>query len=978
MLRISLLIALAVALTGATSVAQQAASADLTGLVTDAGLQPLSGVRVTASSASLQGIRATVTGAGGGYVLRHLPSGQYEVTFELAGLDRLVRTVTLSPASQARIDTVFEIGAMAESITVNADASRSAVMGIGTTVRRATINTLPASRTLRDIVLLNSATNSLGVRNRLTIAGAPSWDSLFLVNGAVVNENLSGQPHNLFIEDAIEDVTILTGAVSSEFGRFTGGLVTAVTKSGGNSFTASLRDTLTSPSWTAKTPWKSEPAAPDHVGHLLEGTDGGYLMKDRLWFFGAARSSAVSAQRLTSRTNIAYIGRSEETRAEVKFTASPTASHNVVASYLGLHLRETNVVDTDGGRVADLQALIPLREQPTRFLTLSYNGTLSHSLFAELQYSDTHYAMRGDGGRSSDFVDGTFINVRGERLVFNAPPRCAICGDDERNSGSLIAKLTWYTTAGIGAHVVTSGFERFAEERIANGNRSASRYNIQTGAVRIIGERIYPVFTRDTVIGFTPLDQLSRGTDLKTDSVFLNDRWQVSPRIDVTLGLRYDRNNAQDADGTIVSSDGSWSPRLGVSVGLDRAQRMRLNASFGRYTSKILEGPQTSNAAQQLGIFSVLGWQYMGPEINVSSVPDSQLVSSAEALNQLLAWFNSVGGVNNRQYLTFVTYPGYSAVFPSPISSPSMTEKTIGVSRIVRSRGAIRIDLMFRDWHDFYAARIDQNTGTRTDPLGIVNDVAWIINDNRATKRQYRAARVEGSWNTPKISAGVSYTLSSLRGNDEAEELTTGQQPRNLPSHLWYPEFVGYPQRRPIGYLSQDQRHRARLWLSALHPTRRGTMTVSALQSFASGRAYSAVGDISVTAYPGAPSNPGYRLTQMMPQPYFFSTRGAFRTDDVLSTDAAIHYELQFRALTPFLHAAVRNLFNQSAVESPNTDVVTLARQGATTRLRAFNPFETAPVEGVHYRLGPAFGQPTGPSSYQTPRTFQVSIGIRL
>jgi hypothetical protein len=935
----------------------------------------LSGVTVTLSSPSMQGSRSTITGSGGVYVLRHLPIGTFNATFELDGMQRVIRTVTLSPAQEVRVDVDMTIENMSEAVTVT---SRTAASEIGTVVRGGLIETLPARRTLRDITLLSSSANSFGIRNRLTIAGAPSWDSLFLVNGVVVNENLSGQPHNMVIADAIEEVTILTGAISSEYGRFTGGVVTAVTKSGGNSFSASLRDTLTNPSWTAKTPWPDEPAAPDQVDHLFEGTAGGYLLKDRLWFFAAGRSSDVSAQRLTASTDIPYIAGAKESRVEMKVTATAGASHTFVGSYFDLNLRETNVVDTDGGRVADRDALITQREQPTRLLALSYNGTVTPNIFAELQYSATRYSMLGDGGRSTDPIKGTFINVRGERLVFNAPPRCGVCGNDDRNSGSLIGKLTWSRSTRTGTHVLTFGLERFVERRIANGNRSSSGYNIQTGGARIVENRVYPVFSRDTVIGFTPLYVLSHGTNLETDSAFVNDRWQIGSRLDVTIGIRHDRNNAHDADGTTVSNDRSWSPRLGMTVDLDRSQQTQLHASFGRYASKILEGPQTSNAAQQAGIFAVVGWKYRGPEINGAGVPDGELVSSSDALTQLLAWFDSVGGVNNREFVVFVTYPGYSATFKSPLATPSMDEKTIGVSTRLRSHGNVRVDLITRDWHNFYAARLDRNTGTRVDPMGLVNDVAWIVNDNSETSRRYRAAHLEASWNSATISAGASYTLSSLRGNDEAEELTTGQQPRNLPSSLWYPELVSYARRRPVGYLSQDQRHRARLWLSAIRRAGGGTINLSLLQSYGSGRAYSAVGDISVTDYPNAPAATGYRLTQMMPQPYFFSERGAFRSQDVLSTDAALQYQLTFRGVQPFVYAAVTNLFNRSAVETVNTDVETLARQGAATGLSAFNPFDTTPVQGVHYRLGKRFGRAAGPSSYQAPRTFYGSIGLRF
>ena len=97
------------------------------------------------------------------------------------------------------------------------------------------------------------------------------------------------------------------------------------------------------------------------------------------------------------------------------------------------------------------------------------------------------------------------------------------------------------------------------------------------------------------------------------------------------------------------------------------------------------------------------------------------------------------------------------------------------------------------------------------------------------------------------------------------------------------------PDRKPIGYLAQDNKHRARVWVGYNLPTARfGEFNLTALQSFDSGRPYSAIGQIDAsgrttgTAYPGLPVNPGYTLSAIgTSHDYYFSARGAFRTDDV-------------------------------------------------------------------------------------------------
>src|SRR5207253_10962640 len=128
-------------------------------------------------------------------------------------------------------------------------------------------------------VSLAPGTTQSGPNQATTISGAPSFENLFLVDGATVNENLRGQPHDLFIEDAIQETTVLTGGISAEFGRFTGGVVTAITKSGGNEFSGSIRDSVTNDKWTSLgdsiNGTKNTTPQIDKVNNVYEATLGG-------------------------------------------------------------------------------------------------------------------------------------------------------------------------------------------------------------------------------------------------------------------------------------------------------------------------------------------------------------------------------------------------------------------------------------------------------------------------------------------------------------------------------------------------------------------------------------------------------------------------------------------------------------------------------------------------------------------------------
>ena len=90
------------------------------------------------------------------------------------------------------------------------------------------------------------------------IAGALSYDNLNLVNGVNVNDTQRQQPRTLFVEDAIQETKVSSGNISAEYGRFQGGVVNMITKSGGNGFSGSFRTTFTNDAWKSLTPYPGD------------------------------------------------------------------------------------------------------------------------------------------------------------------------------------------------------------------------------------------------------------------------------------------------------------------------------------------------------------------------------------------------------------------------------------------------------------------------------------------------------------------------------------------------------------------------------------------------------------------------------------------------------------------------------------------------------------------------------------------------
>jgi hypothetical protein len=414
-------------------------------------------------------------------------------------------------------------------------------------------------------------------------------------------------------------------------------------------------------------------------------------------------------------------------------------------------------------------------------------------------------------------------------------------------------------------------------------------------------------------------------------------------------------------------------------LGGDR--RNQFSLSFGRYAAKIDQfiGEQASPGGDP----SLFEWIYDGPELNT----DGTLIPSAEVLRQVFAWFESVGGTSNSDLLLSANSP-LSRVIEDRLRAPVMDEVTIGYGRQLGRNGTVRLDLIQRRWHDFYALRATRDTGTLTDPAsGFEFDRIVLENNDAGLHRKYDGASLQGSWRAGALQVGGNYTYSRLRGNVETEDAGSGAAAVQSPI-LYYPEYTAYPAFAEDGWLSADVRHRGNLWVAWQFPNRFADLEASVLQTYHSGRRYSASGQIDLRPFV---TNPGYKLPPNF-QNYRFSERGRLQLDAISSTSIGINLSRRIAAVEAFLDTDIINVFNEHGVES-TSGINTTVRTNRTDRnLATFNPFNQEPVEcprdvattsaqckGIaNYQLNPLFGTPTRKEAYQLPRTFRFSLGIRF
>ena len=994
-------IVLLLLLLASTTAFGQMTTGSVVGTVTSDGA-PLPGVTVTATSPNLQGARTTVTGEAGGFSLPNLPPGSYRLRFELAGMQRTEKKITVNVSQTSRADLAMRVESVSESVTVTAAAPVAAETSeVSTNFASQQVNELPIGRTITDVVVLAPGTTEAGPGNQVTISGAMSYDNLYLVNGVVIADTLRSQPVPLYIEDAVQETTVLTSGISAEFGRFTGGVVSTITKSGGNEFSGSLRDSLNNETWTEKSAYPQQPERLDQINSVYEGTLGGRILRDKLWFFTSARYNSADASRATTQTLIPYVSTTVDKRLEVKLTGQLTPKHSFTGAYTKTKLNTDNFISS--GTIVDLRSLT-FYDRPRSLVSLNYNGILTNNFMLEGQFSmmNDKYA---NGALDRDLVNGTILidSTNGRRMW--SPTFCGVCPPKQRDNKGWMGKGSYFlSTQSTGNHSLIAGVEQFHLLRKEDNYQSGSDFRIHgimlcnVNGVAVACSKVpssTPLsstevrFAPDTDAGqieWDPIPGTSQGADFITTSLFANDKWDLNSHFSFNIGLRFDKSSGNDQAGNKTVDDSAFSPRLGAIYDVTGTGKHRFSASYSRYVSKVESGP-ADNAATA-GRYASYYWNYKGPVTNKPGMPWDQLASTPDVIKQVFDWFQSVGGTKNSEFLDSVFIPGVSTRFDHSLGAPYMDEIRAGYAITFPKDGFVRADVINRKWDDFYVLTRTIKTGKATAPDGRTFDQGVIENSGDQLSRKYQGFQLQASFRpwTP-VTVGGNYTWSKLRGNVEGE--TTNAT--SIESYYNYPEYTWFDQNHPVGYLGPDMRHRGNLWVSYDLNSPVGRFNFSLLEHYHSALSYSEIGTIDVRAgVSNGPTNgivnPGY-VTPPSSVTYYFSDRGALRADNITATDLGVNYYLPaFKGTKVFIEADLLNLFGEQGLEDPDyIDKTILTRRnstclqtGSTSRCLAFNPFTDTPVEGKNWQEGAIFGEATSRFAYQLPRTYRVSFGVKF
>jgi hypothetical protein len=920
----------------------------------------------------LQGERAVVTDVNGVYSIPSLPPGTYTIRAVKDNLSPVELSALLPLGATASVDVTLAIAGISETVLVEG-VTPPAVTSTqaSANINAAEVNALPMGRTPYLIAeLMPGLTTNTPSPNQLTISGGFAYDNVFLVDGVDVNDNLLGSMNDLYIEDAIGEVQVLTSGVSAEYGRFSGGVVNIVTKNGSNRFAGSYRTTFMRPSWTKETPFEransiergkptsANPYLNNKLSHFSEFTLGGPLAKDRVWFFGAGRFENSSTFGTMPATAVPYTKTNDSKRYEGKLTGSLRPSHTLQGSFIDNRVHRANepVLSFSIDRAALISPSVP-----NRLGVVNYNAALNQRMLVSAQYSQKRWATEGVGGTTTDILDSPFLTrTNVPQYQYNAPYFDA-SDPEQRNNRQLTASLTYFASnRRFGSHELKGGFENFVDTRVGANAQSSTGYVFladfrQAGGVPAVDADGHPIM--QFVPGVTRVQRWipHRGAEfnMTTTGAYVQDRWTVSPHLTLNLGLRFEHAASEATNGPKSPGVSRVVPRLGAAYDVNGDGDMVLQASFSQYSGKY-------NAVQ------------FSRNTNVGNSDRYTLVYNGPAGEGRS--FAPGFDVNNYSGVVAGTFPALNVQFADDLTTPLTTEYTLGAARTFGARSFAKVLFVQRKTSHFIEEFILHANG-RTPivvngaTLGQLDNILYDNSDDM--KREYQALQFMGQHRVSGALSVNGHWTVQLKNDGNFE----GESPNPTGSVFGdYPEMLSLARSAPEGRLDDFQRSKVRVWADYRAGLGQyGSLNIAPIYRYNSARRYSLVLNGQALTTVQAARNPGYAGTPT--QQVFFGERGSQSFEGFALVDLALTYSIPvWRSAQPWIKFETFNLLNNQKLIAWDT---TITADAASTRDEFGLP--------TSYVQGPRFGQGTANSHYPTPRPgldggrmFDVAVGFRF
>jgi outer membrane receptor protein involved in Fe transport len=618
----------------ASPLSAQERTGSIAGTVKDSSGGILPGALVEATSPSLVGTQTAVADGQGNYRFPALTPGIYEITATLQGFSSAkLSNVRLALGQVIRADLALSVATLTENVQVTAvtpviDVKQNAATA---SITAETIERIPKARDFTDLIKTAPGTQNER-KSGIQIDGAGGAEHRYVIDGmdtTGIRTGVSGQEMPV---DFVQEVQVKSSGYNAEFRATTGGVVSAITKTGSNQFRGSAAYYFRNNSFNGspRPMLRSLPSDASQAEYITPPDDkisrqeptfdlGGPILKNRAWFYvGTAPDIDRTARTVTYRSN-GQTTTSEQNEVDYNTLATVTTQLNSKMRLKGTmnlqSMRDTFGPTGNAGAFPTIEPDGTSTSNPSLFPSPIYLDTfdnfyvgsldwvMSPKLFSNVTIGLYDYGTHGGG--AGEQLRHVFTASNLASASFNFPeipdslrfvngyadfPSSSVTKYDDFKRHSVNADMSYYANKW-GSHQLKAGFQY---ERISNTRLGGAQFpsiNLNWGSPRntLDGRSVRGTYGHYTVT------RVYNSGDIHTNGlgVFVQDAWTIRPNFTVNLGVRTDKEEipsyTEGNPGIKFGFKDKISPRAGFAWDIRGDGRWKGYGSFGIFydTSKL-------------------------------------------------------------------------------------------------------------------------------------------------------------------------------------------------------------------------------------------------------------------------------------------------------------------------------------------------------------------------------------------------------
>ena len=619
-------------MTPSVAIAQDFVQGAVSGTVTNQAGAPVSGAEVSLRSVNQGFTRSFTTDANGSFRAVALPPGSYEVVVNASGFNSLTDTVMVNAGGTSSVS--LTLGASADNATqideVIVVGVRQAVSEFDATTTGLVVNVeelsrnVPIGRDATSLALLapgvTQSDSAFG--NLPSISGASAGENTYYVNGLNITDFVSFLGGSTVPFEFYQTFETKTGGYSAEFGRATGGVLNATTKSGGNEWEFGVTGY-----WEPESLRETTPNTYLAINELDERSSwdvileaGGPVIEDRLFVYGLynARERENYDQ---GANNLGFRVSTDDPFYGAKVDFLLNDDHRIEGTYWSDETtQETSQTTFFAGDAGSREDGTFISEFGGTNWIARYTGVWTDWLTTSIAYGENENNTRiySDEDVNAMITDITGFDYNGDGIEDVAPGLSASRGNWLVGSPSTNEDLRKMFRADVDVYASMFGEHHFRfgldYEKLESSQalqRSGAGYNYcrpsgpinAAAGINCSGDRTggldyryqtaftaanAPIGRPDLVgsprrVRITVYDN-SGAWEAEQTAFYLQDSWEITDRVTLNLGIRNEAfENSNVAGDVFVDIKDQWAPRLGATYDVFGDGDAKLFGFYGRY-----------------------------------------------------------------------------------------------------------------------------------------------------------------------------------------------------------------------------------------------------------------------------------------------------------------------------------------------------------------------------------------------------------